>query len=267
MIVDGRRSGARVDGDRLIVLDTGDAVEAWAAGQSAKESGEIHAAEATFAAVSPTPAHIVCMGLNYRSHIAELGRQTPEYPTLFAKFASTLTGPYDAIGLPVISELVQGEVELAAIIGRRLYQASPEDARTAIAGYTIANDLSLRDWQHRTTEALQGKVFDRSTPLGPFLITPDEVDDAQHLAMSFSVDGVAWQSGSTSDMLFKPADIVSYCSQFMTLERRDVVLTGTPGQVSPTSTISPGSLLRTSIEGLGEALNPTTRAPAPLPQG
>jgi acylpyruvate hydrolase len=119
----------------------------------------------------------------------------------------------------------------------------------AIAGYTLANDLSLRDWQHRTTEALQGKVFDRSTPLGPVLVTPDEVDDAADLELSFTVDGIPWQQGRTSDLLFPPAELIAYCSTFLTLQPGDVML--------------PGQTMTTSIEGIGSAINPTAPDPSP----
>jgi len=261
--IEKRLCGARVENDRVVLLDARDAVEAWAAGGHLPETGELSAAEAHFARVSPTPAHILCVGLNFRSHIAQLGYPIPEYPTLFAKFSSTLTGPRDVIVLPSVSEHIQGEVELAVIVGRRLQRAKATEAAAAIAGYTVANDLSMRDWQHRSNESLQGKVFDRSTPLGPILVTPDEVDHARDLQLSFHVDGVQWQSGSTSDMVFPPAELLSYCSQFMTLERGDVILTGTPAATSLASDIHGGSLLVTAIEGLGKTINPTRDDDAP----
>lgn len=251
-----RLHGARVDGDRVIVLDVPDAVAA-AASPRAPEIDELRAAEAHFARVSPNPQHILCIGLNYRSHIEQLGRPMPEYPTLFAKFASTLTGPRDPIVLPAVSSRVQGEVELAVVVGRDVARATPETAAEAIAGYSIANDLSMRDWQHRTTEALQGKVFDRSTPLGPLLATPDEVDDATALDLTFHVDGELWQTGSTADMLFRPRELVAYCSQFLTLRPGDVILSGTPGTTAAAGDLHPGSTLRTAIGGLGEAVNAT----------
>jgi acylpyruvate hydrolase len=133
----------------------------------------------------------------------------------------------------------------------------------AIAGYTLANDLSLRDWQHRTTEALQGKVFDRSTPLGPVLVTPDEVDDAADLKLSFTVDGIPWQQGTTSDLLFPPAELIAYCSTFLTLQPGDVILTGTPGTTPEAASLLPGQTMTTSIEGIGSAINPTVCDPSP----
>ncbi len=261
---DGHLSGARVEGDRTVLLDVPDAIAAWAASGRGPERGEVDTATAHFARTSPTPQHIICIGLNYRSHIEQLGRQMPEYPTFFAKFASTLTGPRDTIVLPAVSEQVQGEVELAIIVGRDQHRAYADEAGAAIAGYTVANDLSMRDWQHRTSEALQGKVFDRSTPLGPWLATPDEVDDARDLSLSLRVDGVQWQAGSTADMLFRPHELVAYCSQFLTLRPGDVILSGTPGTTASAGDIHPGAELVTSITGLGASINPTiAEAPAP----
>lgn len=254
---DGRLFGARVDGDRTVLLDSPDAIAAWRAGGDLPERDELPTDSAHFARTSPAPQHILCIGLNYRSHIEQLGRELPEYPTLFAKFASTLTGPRDTIALPAVSEHVQGEVELAIIVGRDLHGADRDEAASAIAGYAVANDLSMRDWQHRTSEALQGKVFDRSTPLGPWLVTPDEVDDADDLAVSFRVDGVEWQTGSTADMLFRPPELVAYCSQFLTLRPGDVILSGTPGTTSNAGDIRPGARLVTSIAGLGSSVNAT----------
>ena len=251
----GRLTGARVEGDRVVLVEAADAVEASLRGGAAW--GELDVSSAHFSRTSPTPQHILCIGLNYRSHIEQLGRPTPEYPTFFAKFATTLTGPRDTITLPSVSSQVQGEVELAVIVGRSLRRADPQQASSAIAGFAVANDLSMRDWQHRTSEALQGKVFDRSTPLGPYLVTPDEVGGGRALELSFRVDGVPWQVGSTSDMLFSPAELVSYCSHFLTLQSGDVILTGTPGTTADAGDLRPGSVLETAIEGLGVSINRT----------
>lgn len=257
-------TAARVEGDRAVLVDAVDAVDAYLHRDRLTDIGEMDARTAHYARVSPSPAHILCIGLNYRSHIEELGRPTPAYPTFFAKFTSTLTGPRDTITLPRISDHVDGEAELAVIVGRRLRRGGVADANDAIAGYTVANDLSLRDWQHRTTEALQGKVFDRSTPLGPVLVTPEELDDARDLTVTFTVDGVEWQHGSTSDMLFTPAELLAYCSNFLTLEPGDVILTGTPGKTAlAAETLTPGRQLVTAIEGIGAAINPTGTDPLP----
>ncbi|MET0931677.1 MAG: fumarylacetoacetate hydrolase family protein [Aeromicrobium sp.] len=251
---EGRLTGARVEGDRVVLLDAANAVAAAVHGGT--EWGEIDASTAHYARTSPDPQHILCIGLNYRSHLEQLGRPMPEYPTFFAKFPSTLTGPRDSIVLPAISDQVQGEVELGVVVGATVHRADLDRASAAIAGFTVANDLSMRDWQHRTSEALQGKVFDRSTPVGPYLVSPGDVDGGRGLELSFRVDGTLWQTGSTADMLFSPAELVSYCSQFLTLRPGDVILTGTPGTTPAAGDLHPGSVLETAIEGLGVSINP-----------
>ncbi|MFK0171606.1 fumarylacetoacetate hydrolase family protein [Streptomyces sp. NPDC090306] len=262
--IDNTLTAARIEGDRAVLVDAANAVDAYLRRDHLTDTGEVDARTAHYARVSPAPAHILCIGLNYRSHIEQLGRPTPTYPTFFAKFPSTLTGPRDAITLPSVSDRVDGEAELAVVVGRRLRRADTNEARDAIAGYSVANDMSLRDWQHRTTEALQGKVFDRSTPLGPLLVTPDEVDDARDLDVTFTVDGVAWQRGNTGDLLFTPAELLAYCSTFLTLEPGDVILTGTPGRTSAAAeSLTPGRQLITAIEGLGTAINTTVADPLP----
>jgi acylpyruvate hydrolase len=259
--VEGTLHGAIVTGEHVTRVDAGSAVEAYLQRSHLREQEIYELSQVHFARVSPAPAHVLCVGLNYRSHIEELGQQKPEYPAVFAKFASTLTGPLDDIILPAISERIDGEVELAVVIGRTVQREPIDTVTSAIAGYTVANDLSMRDWQHRSTEALQGKVFDRSTPIGPIMITPDEFDvtDAR---LSFTVDGECWQTGTTSDLLFTPAELVSYCSQFVTLQPGDLILTGTPGKAPNAGTsLKPGSVLTTTIEGIGSTVNRTADDP------
>jgi acylpyruvate hydrolase len=207
----------------------------------------------------PRPGKIICVGLNYRAHILETGREPPQYPTLFAKFAETLTGPRDELVLPSVSEKVDWEVELGVIIGRPVYRATPAEAAAAIAGYTVVNDVSMRDWQRRTLQWLQGKAFERSTPAGPYLVTPDEVGNAADLEVRCEVDGTIMQQSRTSDLVFSPADIVAYASQVITLKPGDLFATGTPGGVGnarkPPVYLQPGNVMRTWIEGLGECVN------------
>ena len=123
----------------------------------------------------PPPEKIICVGLNYRDHMREMGHEMPDYPTLFAKYAPSLVGAYDDIVLPRVSEKIDWEVELAVVIGRPVRHADAEQAEAAIAGYTVLNDVSVRDYQSRTSQFLQGKTFETTTPLGPWLVTPDEV--------------------------------------------------------------------------------------------
>ncbi len=255
-------TAARLDGDVLVPLDAADVGEMLAGGGPGRPREGARpepAAEADFASVVTRPGKVICVGLNYRAHILETGRELPEYPTLFAKFADTLLGPRDDLVLPSVSDRVDWEVELGVVIGRPVYRATPAQAAAAIAGYTVVNDVSMRDWQARTLQWLQGKMFEHSTPAGPYLVTPDEVGDAADLEVRCEVDGAVMQQSRTSDLLFKPAEIVAYASQAITLKPGDLIATGTPGGVGnarkPPVYLRPGNVLRTWIEGLGECVN------------
>ncbi|MDX6337628.1 MAG: acylpyruvate hydrolase [Streptosporangiaceae bacterium] len=257
-------TAARLDGDVLVPLAAADVGALLAAGEgpvAAERAGAapVPASEASFAPLIPRPSKVLCVGLNYRAHILETGRDLPEYPTLFAKFAQTLLGPHDDLVLPAVSDRVDWEVELGVVIGRPIYRASPDEAAAAIAGYTVTNDVSMRDWQRRTLQWLAGKMFERSTPVGPYLVTGDEAGDAADLEVRCEVDGAVMQQSRTSDLLFSPADIAAYASQAITLLPGDLLLTGTPGGVGdarkPPVYLQPGQTLRTVIEGLGECVN------------
>jgi acylpyruvate hydrolase len=257
-------TAARLDGDVLITLDAADVGEMLAdggegAGRTWEEKVVVPVAEADFAPVVPRPGKVICVGLNYRAHIIEMGRELPAYPTLFAKFADSLLGPRDDLVIPAVSERVDWEVELGVVIGRPIYRATPEQAAAAIAGYTVVNDVSMRDWQQRTLQWLAGKMFEHSTPAGPYLVTPDEVDNAADLEVRCEVDGAVMQQSRTSDLLFSPAEIAAYASQAITLRPGDLIVTGTPGGVGdarkPPVYLRPGNVLRTWIEGVGECVN------------
>jgi len=257
-------TAARLDGDVLVPVDAADVGELLAASSqaAARERGgvpAVPAGEADFAPLVPRPGKIICVGLNYRAHILETGRELPEYPTLFAKFADTLLGPRDDLVLPSVSDRVDWEVELGVVIGSPVYRATPEEAAASIAGYTVINDVSMRDWQRRTLQWLQGKMFEHSTPAGPYLVTPDEVGHAADLEVRCEVDDEVMQQSRTSDLLFSPAEIISYASQAITLKPGDLIATGTPGGVGnarkPPVYLRPGNVLRTWIEGLGECVN------------
>jgi acylpyruvate hydrolase len=257
-------TAARLDGDVLVPLAAADvgALLADGGGPAAAEragAAPVPASEARFATLIPHPSKVLCVGLNYRSHILETGRDLPEYPTLFAKFAQTLLGAHDDLVLPSISDRVDWEVELGVVIGRPIYRATRDEAAAAIAGYTVTNDVSMRDWQRRTLQWLQGKMFERSTPAGPYLVTGDEVGDAADLEVRCEVDGTVMQQSRTSDLLFGPAEIAAYASQAITLLPGDLLLTGTPGGVGdarkPPVYLQPGQTLRTVVEGLGECVN------------
>jgi acylpyruvate hydrolase len=227
----------------------------------ARTSGAQHSLDdADFAPVVLDPGKIICVGVNYADHIAETGREPPDFPTLFAKFTDALVGAHDAIVLPSVSDMVDWEVELAVVIGRDARHVSPDRAVAVMAGYTVANDISMRDWQNRTTQWLQGKTFEHATPLGPFLVTPDEVGGASpDLELTCEVDGVLRQRSRTSYLVAGPTAIVAYASEVVTLRPGDVILTGTPGGVGaamdPPVYLRAGQVVRTAIDGIGELVN------------
>jgi acylpyruvate hydrolase len=215
-----------------------------------------------YAPVVPAPGKIICVGLNYRTHIAEMGREQPEYPTLFAKFPEVLLGPNDDLVLPEVSQSVDWEAELAVVVGSTLRHGDQKAASEAIAGYSVLNDVSMRDWQFRTTEWLQGKIFEATAPFGPHLVTPDEVpEDA---AIRCELDGEVMQATTIADLLFSPAALLSYISTIITLNPGDVIATGTSGGVgharTPPAYLKPGQTLVTSIEGIGRTVT-SVRAP------
>lgn len=207
----------------------------------------------------PNAAKIVCCGLNYRDHIVETGREVPEYPTLFAKYADTQIGPNDQIEVGNDSTQVDWEAELAVIVGSSIRRATRAQAEAAILGYTVANDVSYRDWQARTLQWFQGKAWAETTPLGPVVVTADEIDPVAGLEITSEIDGVVMQRSSTRELVFDAADLVAYVSQFTPLAPGDIVLTGTPGGVGlgmrPQRWLQHGEVLRTSIEGIGELRN------------
>ena len=211
-----------------------------------------------YAPLVVNPEKIVCVGLNYRSHILEMGRELPEHPTLFAKYTSSLVGARDDIVLPRVSGQVDWECELAVIIGAAVRHVSVDEAPNAIAGYSILNDVSVRDYQNRTLQWLQGKTFESSTPLGPTLVTLDELP-SDGLELTCEVDGEQMQKGITTDLVFSPAELVSYMSDIFTLRPGDVIATGTPSGVgharTPPRYLHDGSVVVARIDGIGECRN------------
>jgi len=263
-----RTAAVRVEADTLVELPFADvgallATPGWHAAAAA--DGPEHAwAAAVFAPVVPRPSKVVCVGLNYRNHIQEMGRDLPEHPTLFAKFADCLVGAADDVVRPAETAEFDWEVELAVVVGRAdaapVRRADERAAIAAIAGFTVLNDLSCRDWQFRTREWLQGKAWDSTTPVGPWLVTPDEVGGVRPaLTVTCSVDGVVMQSDSTGDLLFDPVDLVRYVSTVVRLNPGDIIATGTPGGVGharkPPVYLDGGELLVTEIEGIGRLAN------------
>jgi len=221
------------------------------------------ATDADYAPVVPRPSKVICVGLNYRSHIGEMGRPLPEHPTLFAKFADALIGARDDIARPQETSELDWEAELALIIGAPVRRARGAAAAQAIAGFTVLNDITCRDWQFRTREWLQGKTWDSSTPAGPYLVTPDELPGGvrPRLDLRLSVDGAVMQSGSTADLPFDPVALVEYASTIVRLR------TGTPAGVGharePQRFLTGGETVVTEIDGLGRLENRVAKEGAP----
>ena len=228
----------------------------------------IAAADADLAPLLPRAGKVICCGLNYGDHIQEMGRDLPEYPTLFAKYADTLVGANDAVEVHG-SGRVDWEAELAVVVGSELFHADEGQAREAIAGYSVANDVSMRDWQSRTLQWFQGKAWDGTTPVGPVMVTADESGphDVEGFNVRGYVNGELVQHGNTSTLVFGPAQLLSYISQFTILRPGDLVLTGTPGGVgmgmTPPRFLMDGDVLATEIDGIGRLEN-TFRIHAPV---
>ena len=252
-------AAVRVDEDAAVDLGAVDlgaflAHPDWRAAAQAADGPRYDLAGLDYAPLVPNPEKIFCVGLNYRTHILEMGRELPEYPALFAKFARALVGAHDPVALPAGSDRVDWEAELGVVGGAEVRHATREQAAAAIAGYTVVNDVTARDFQYRSVEWLQGKTFERSTPVGPWLVT-----DAEPGEISCEVDGDTVQQADTSDLVFDAAALVSYISRIITLVPGDIIATGTPGGVGharkPARYLAEGSKLVTRIEGVGELSN------------
>ncbi|MFK4099308.1 fumarylacetoacetate hydrolase family protein [Streptomyces sp. NPDC019531] len=265
-VTDDQTAAARQEGEELVLLPYPDLGALLTAGDDWQEraafaGGErLPLAEASLAPLVPHPNKIICLGLNYATHIREMGRPTPVHPTLFAKYDGSLIGAHDAIHMPPVSDDLDWEAELGVVVGHRGRHVPRERALEFVAGYTVANDVTVRDWQHRTREFLSGKTFEATTPVGPALVTADELPPgASGLTISCAVDGHTMQKSSTADLLFDVAGIIAYVSTVITLLPGDLILTGTPGGVGagrdPKVFLRPGQELVTTVEGIGELRN------------
>jgi acylpyruvate hydrolase len=258
--LEGSTTAALVDGGvlrRLPAPTLSDLMRSTSLEAAAEQAGEV-LDHTTMVTVLPTPTKVICCGLNYGDHIQEMGRELPAYPTLFAKFADTLLGPGEDIVLPAGLQ-VDWEAELGVVVGATLRGADRETARQGIAGYTIANDVSVRDWQSRTLQWFQGKAWDATTPVGPVVVTPDEIDPREGVDVVCRVNGEEVQRGNTSTLVFDAADLVAYVSTFTVLRPGDLILTGTPGGVglgrTPPRFLADGDVLETEIAGIGTLRN------------
>lgn len=206
------------------------------------------------------PAKFLGIGMNYRQHIAELNKQAPQYQYWFNKQCTCIVGHLSPILIPDISEQVDYEGELGLVISRRCRNVPAERAIDVVAGFTVVNDVSIRDWQWRTPTFTLGKSFDSHGPIGPWITTPDEIEDPDDLSIRTWVNDELRQDANTSDMIFKWYEMIAYLTSVFPLEPGDVLATGTPGGVGansvPARWLTPGDTVRIEIEGLGTLENP-----------
>jgi len=216
----------------------------------------------------PRPGKYLGISLNYNDHIEETGLDKPEYPSFFTKQGSCVIGHGDAIHRPKVSDKLDYEGELAFVIGKRCRHVPVDKAHQVIAGFTIANDVSVRDWQIRSPTFTLGKSFDTHGPLGPWIVTADEINDPHNLDLKTWIDGELRQNSNTRHMIFNCYEMIAYLSQAMTLEPGDVIATGTPAGVGvkmkPRGYMLPGQTVRIEIEGIGTLINPVIDEPDDL---
>lgn len=232
-----------------------------------RESGERHPLDRVRLLAPVIPRKYLAIGLNYADHVAESGMEPPKFPIFFNKQVTCVVGPGDDIHLPKVSNLLDYEGELAIVIGERCRHVPPELAYRVIAGYTVANDVSVRDWQLRTPTMTMGKSFDTHGPLGPWVVTPDELGDPHSLRIRTTVNGELRQDGSTSKMIYDCYQQVAHLSEAFTLEPGDVVATGTPAGIGavrepfPAGLLKVGDVVRVEIDGIGALENTVAEEP------
>jgi 2-keto-4-pentenoate hydratase/2-oxohepta-3-ene-1,7-dioic acid hydratase in catechol pathway len=219
----------------------------------------------------PHPPSILAIGMNYRAHVAEMGREPPEYQYWFNKQRTSIAGPGDPIVLPTVSTMVDYEGELAMVIGRRCQHIPAARAMEVVAGFTIINDVSVRDWQWRTPTFTVGKSFDSHAPTGPWLVTTDELTDPGNLSLRTWVNDDLRQNSTTADLIFGCAALIEYLTTAFPLEPGTVIATGTPAGVGagfdPPRFLADGDTVRIEIEGIGELTNPVVQGAPPVPVG
>ena len=277
---DGRERGGVVVGDELVDLTVAapelpdDPVALLAAGPDALAAAEAAAGAGPRLAIDevelrcpvPRPRNFMAIGLNYADHIAESGMPTPEHPVFFNKEVSCVSGPFDPIHLPRASTMVDYEGELGFIIGRTCRHVPADRAHEVIAGYFVVDDVTARDWQFRTPQWNLGKSFDTHGPIGPWIVTPDEVGDPHDLDLKTWVNGELRQSSNTRNLVFDCFEQVATLSTVCTLEPGDIVASGTPDGVgmamSPPAFLVEGDVVTITIDGVGTIANPVIAEPA-----
>jgi 2-keto-4-pentenoate hydratase/2-oxohepta-3-ene-1,7-dioic acid hydratase in catechol pathway len=210
------------------------------------------------------PDKVICIGLNYRSHAEEAGMELTKVPTFFVKLPNAFRGHGDSIVIPAVSRRIDWEGELAVVIGRRCKSIDAADAFEYVAGYTILNDVTARDYQFKTSQWILGKTFDSFSPMGPVIVSPDELPDPGNVMLETVVSGTRFQHGSTDDMVFPIPELIEFLSSLMTLEPGDIIATGTPSGIGalqkPPRWLVDGDVVDVSITGIGTLSNPVTGA-------
>ncbi len=257
-IVDGL-GDASLPTDMIEFLEQGDSALQKMQALMSIEKNRIPLADVNLLAPIPRPKKFLGIGLNYADHIDETGLEKPEYPMFFTKQSSCVIGNGDAIQIPPVSEKVDYEGELAFVIGKKCKNVSVENAHDVIAGFTIVNDVTVRDWQFRTPTWTIGKSFDTHGPMGPWIVTADEILNPHALNLKTWVDDELRQNSNTRYMMFNCYEMIAYLSQAMTLEVGDVVTTGTPSGVGvkmkPRGYLKAGQTVKIEIEGIGTLVN------------
>lgn len=249
----------------LALLEAGP--EALAAADRAAEGASLRPLETVrLEAPVPRPPKILAVGLNYADHVAESGLERPALPLLFNKQSTSVVGPRDPFHMPRVSSALDYEGELGVVIGRRARHVPRDRAAEVIAGYTVVNDVTVRDWQLRTPTWTMGKSFDTHCPLGPWIVTADEIPDPHGLDLKTWVNGELRQSSNTKQLVFDAFALVEHLSTAFTLEPGDVIATGTPGGVGiamkPPKLLQVGDVVRVAIDGVGEIENEVVPEPA-----
>ncbi len=256
------RADSQIPEDIIDFLAAGETMHARVA-QTAAGLGDDHVLAVEDVRVGPPVPHpdkILCIGINYKDHIEETNSETPEHPVVFSKYSNTIIGPDDPIHLPVISQAVDYEAEFAVVMGKTARNVSKEDALDYVGGYTALNDVSARDFQHRTSQWVMGKSFDTFAPIGPVLVTADDIPDPHALDIKLRLNGEEMQSSNTRQLLFTVNDLIADITSVITLAPGDIISTGTPGGVGfardPQVLLKPGDVVEVEIQDIGILRNP-----------
>lgn len=259
-VVDFSQAAPSLPTDMIAFLEGGQAIQAVAQNAIANTADTLPLAAVKLLAPIPRPSKIICIGLNYSDHAAETGQPIPKYPIVFSKYANTIIATGDSIVLPRVSNEVDYEAELGFVIGKTARYVPAAQALDYVAGYMPINDVSARDYQTRISQWTMGKTFDTFAPMGPALVTSDEVPDAGKLKISLTINGEVLQDSNTDKLIFGIPQLVEALSEVMTLEPGDIVSTGTPPGVgmarNPKRYLRPGDVVNITIEGLGTLSNP-----------